>query len=582
MSCDDAKLLTRSEVLKLSYGKMKAYVKNVGLELPSHVTKYNCKKLIFTEKKYIEDKVEKMVEEVCPSSIEYKKGLSSPKSPSEALMSHRKLKNQSSSESSEAEENSHNVPIKSRPPSRSIILDDEFLQSSGSAKVNKLIKRMKREFPIITDLQHFKAIQNCVYGLNHLNADELCTCVEKNDVEGIGPDAINTLAYNMARLHFVRWTSAINHVDLDAINLTSFKEKFQRFFRFVKIPQVYEKIRSMGRVHELRISLHESHKFTHHVYTALTEIISEPELIRYLMSVLLFCRVGESRQISLSTIGLDWNATNDPTSLHLLKQLMKKVDQRMSSSVMHEFERFDRFTCKKKKKKVTRKMMGGIMVEHFRQMNKMENEEIKNETTNESEEGGGLPTVSKPMTALMSEMRSTVVDLRSVVDEGEARVAEEKRLKEENKSKMTESMKNIKAIEFCVPKNDLLHLKNEFELLLGFLNEEIFIHKHAVLDEFSLSLNRLEETNDEILELWKETERTYLSKTRTKFLRKIADPHFQSMYEVLLDVYDIELSDDLWGEIWAFRQPYEKKVDLRFAIEVFKEFKEKHDIHGQN
>ena len=40
--------------------------------------------------------------------------------------------------------------------------------------------------------------------------------------------------------------------------------------------------------------------------------------------------------------------------------------------------------------------------------------------------------------------------------------------------------------------------------------------------------------------------------------------------------FSIELSDALWGEIWAFRQPYEKKVDLRFALEIYDEFVQKY------
>ena len=65
------------------------------------------------------------------------------------------------------------------------------------------------------------------------------------------------------------------------------------------------------------------------------------------------------------------------------------------------------------------------MVEHFRQQNM--DEEVTNETMNEEE--SGLPKVSKPMSKLMSEMRSTVVELRAVVDEGVAR--EKARKKEE-------------------------------------------------------------------------------------------------------------------------------------------------------
>lgn len=568
MSCENAELLTRSEIKKLSYKNIKSYVKQVGLAFPKHVTKGNCLKLLFKEKKFIEDTFEKTVEEVCSSSIEYKKGLSSPKSSIDSF-SPKTLRNFSSSESSEAEEN-----IKRRPTSGSIVINDDFL-SSGSKEVNNIIKQMKREFPSVTDLQHFRAIQNCIYQLKHLNADELSLCIENNDAEGIGRDVLTTLSYNMSRLNFVRWTSAINVVDLNVIDLANCKEKFQKFFTFIKITNVYDKIRSMGRVQELQSELHDRHEFTHYVYTALTEIISEPDLIRYLMSVLLFCRVADSRQISLSNIGLNWTTNKDPTSLHLLKRLMINVSKHMTAGLMVGARFFDQIDNGSKKRKVTRKAIGGLMVEHFRTQNK--DEEMKNETRDEEAESG-LPKVSKPMSKLMSEMRSTVVELRAVVDEGVAKEKARRKEDAEKKSKETESMKNIRAIEFCVPKNNLQALKRDYEDLMIFLDENIFIQKHFVSDEFSLSLNRLEETNDEILELWKETERTYLRKTRTQFLRQIADPCFQAVYEVLLDVYAIELSDDLWGEIWAFRQPFEKKVDLRYAVEVFLEFKEKYGI----
>ena len=53
MASSEPQLLSESQVKKLSFKNVKKYVLSVGLELPKHVTKGNCLKLIFKNKKVI-------------------------------------------------------------------------------------------------------------------------------------------------------------------------------------------------------------------------------------------------------------------------------------------------------------------------------------------------------------------------------------------------------------------------------------------------------------------------------------------------------------------------------------------------
>jgi len=572
MASSESKLLGAQQVKKLGYKQIKEYVLSVGLELPKHVTKGNCIKLIFKEKKYIDDIVQQETPEICASSIEYKKlekKVASPKrksTPSPRMM----MKKKSSSSSSDGEN--------TQPIRNSLVVRDNFLEQ-GSSQARSKMKRFKSNFAgngIFT----CRSIQSCVFDMEEIDADNLEPLIIDCDISSLGSQRVEQMGKCLLKLNATRWNNACA-INLDGINLAECGEKYTRFFTFVKIPAVREKLISLYYVNELQHLLHEKHEFSHHVYAALTEIVAQPSLVKYLMAIILFSRAKAMNQIHLSKLGLNWRYCMEksiPQSLYLLRAMFSEVDKWLDPSDTILARDFDKLEKKQIRRQNIGKKMGMIMTQHFKE----QRDEIEEEIIEEEEEMGG-PSSPKPravMTALMTEMKTTIVELRHVVEEGQEE--EEKKVKEEKEreKKVTESQRNVRALEFRVPKYSLTLVNRKIETFGTFISDNDLEIYQPLHEEFCISLKRLEETNDELLEIWRDCERQYFQKNRTEFLKTVGDPHFCAVFDVLLETYDIELPDVIWGEIWQFRQPYEKKVDFRYAFELFEEFQKKHGLQN--
>jgi len=61
-------------------------------------------------------------------------------------------------------------------------------------------------------------------------------------------------------------------------------------------------------------------------------------------------------------------------------------------------------------------------------------------------------------------------------------------------------------------------------------------------------------------------------------MKKIKDPEFLVLTHFVEEEWDLFLPDTVWGTIWEYRVPFEKNVDLRFALEAYTEFMAKYGL----
>jgi len=504
----------------MSFMKLRKYVKAVGLELPKHVTKPSLYKLLGKEKKFKENPVKEDTAGASPSTIEVKKATS---------------------------------PRVTRADSA--FNETDFLKGN-QGKANRACKRFRSHFSELQANKFVRPLQNAVFVCD-MTADALIDAITKANHNLLEIDFIQRLHHMLSEVSLADWNTAC--ADTYEIEDDS-DEKYQRFIRFVKLPQVRDRILVLGELIAIQQRLNGHHAFTHNVHQALHEIVHDPEKVRYLIAVLLFTRSKNTEQINLSQLKLDWG-TEKNNSIVLLRNLMQRLP--VTAQDLWMAEKFDQID--ESKPRIRKTNLGAIMKGHFKKEEKANGDEIL-ETEVE---------VSQPVSldAMMSELTSKTTRVAPL--NLEQRV-EEARAKAE--IKVDEHEMNLKRLEFRVPQYKIRGEKMKLENVQRAALAANLTSTDGFIQELFVSYERLETTNDKNLELWKSAESGYFQALRTDYLKKISHPEFLVITSIVEDSWDMFLPSTVWGTIWEFRAPFEKNVDMRFALEVYQTFLKKYGI----
>jgi len=504
-------LKLRSEVKALSYKNIKQYVKDVGLELPAHVTKGNCLKLIFKEGKFIEDPKEE-IQGASPSTAEVKEAATSP-----------------------------------TKPRGSVFNEDDFLKQDKSA--TRACNRFRNHFPILSQ-KIVRVLMNYIF-ISDLTPEDLQTAILTCDMKALSNDFVVEVGGLFQSIFPNDWANAIN----DEYTLGEDSHvKYVRFFAFLKIPNVMDRMLALAQLVSLQQTFDFQNTFTHNMHRALHEIVNDRSLGRYLIAVLLFSRAKNAQQINLSKMKLVW--TGKSHGVCLLKHIMKALP--VTAGDRFKAKNYDKIASKIK---IRRKRIGDVMKNHF--------EKCEDGQLFETEDTKSDPEPAAPsLNALMSELTQKTVKIKSLD------LSKKLKLKKPPPSPVDKTQQNLKRLEFRVPQ---YMIENQASLITSLQNnfqQNGFDSHLKMLERIELSYSRLTETNTQIMELWKEAERNYFDYFRTAYLKKIRDPEYLILSHIVEEEWGLYLPDQVWGDIWEFRTPFDEKIDLRFALEAYEDFVE--------
>jgi len=511
-----------SEIRSMGFMKLKKYVVSVGLDLPKHCTKPSLLKLIGKEKKYVEEEQKEDTTGASPSTIEVKKAAS---------------------------------PRVSRSDSNAFN-EDDFLKGN-QGKANKACKRFRSHFVERQANTLIRPLQNAIF-VYDMSADALTDALLNCEYEKLEEDFIMRIYHIMNNVVVGDWTNACGaeyEIEKGA------EEKYKRFFQFVSIPQIRDRILALGELFFIRQQLNAHHRFTHNVHQALHEIIFDEEKVRYLIAVLLFTRAKATEQIHLDKMKIDWDVGGESNGIILLRMLMRRLP--VTAQDLWLAERFDQID--ESKPRIRKTGLGAIMQGHIEKQNQSD-EQIK-EVEEEAE--NAQPVV---LDALMAELTSKTTPTAPLTFES-TKPEPPKKLTQEDISKQ-----NLKRLEFRVPMFKVVGTKTRLEMCQRMCTAASLTSPEAFIQELFLSYERLATTNDKLLDLWSQAESNYFQLLRTNFMKQIKDPEFVVLTHFVEDEWDLFLPDTVWGTIWEYRVPFEKNVDLRFALEAYREFMEKYGL----
>jgi len=198
------------------------------------------------------------------------------------------------------------------------------------------------------------------------------------------------------------------------------------------------------------------------------------------------------------------------------------------------------------------------------------NEPEEPEVEEEAEQEAVSPRQRPVMNVLMQELSRRVVPLRHVE-------AQEPAKPKNLPPPKTESELNVERLNFQVPQQFLNRVTNQRNRTGQFVRDNDLESQYDLLEELEVSYDRLIETNQALVEIWKTIERMYFDEKRTEYLRTISNPEFMMLSDIV-DDWGYELPNVIWAIIWEFRAPLEKKIDLRFALETFKLFESRYGL----
>jgi len=521
----DDKLKFRSEIRALGFMKLKKYIKEVGLPAPDHITKGNLIRAIFDSNKFKEDPPKKEDIGASPSTIEVKKA-SSPRANADSAF------------------------------------NEEAFLKGNKGNGSKLIKRFRGHFNESDANTLIRPLQNAIFACD-MKADRLEEAIAECKVQEFGNEFIMRVYLLLSEVSVNDWaTACAASYELDK----NVDEKYKRFFKFVSVPQIRDRMIALGELFSLQESLNKEHEHSHHVHSALHEIVYNEDLVRYLIGVLLFIRAKRTKGINLSNLKISWGAS-ESNAIVLLKVLFAQLQ--VSPQDFWLAERFDEIN--EAKARIRKTDMGTIMQHHFQKVEASENGGVEVLETQVSP-----PAAPQSLNALMTELQSKVAPIEPVnfrLLESQARIEAARKAAEE---KVDEHQHNLKRLEFRVPQFRIVGKKRDLERIQQQCAMAGLGSHDKYIKELFVSYERLVTTNDDVLELWSKAESNYFEAFRMEYLKKIKDPQFLVICDFVEEKWDLFLPDTVWGCIWEFRAPYEQKVDLRFALEVLKDFLQKH------
>jgi len=517
----DDSLKFRSEIKALGFMQLKKYVKAIGAPTPDHITKGNLLRAIWDSKKFKEDPPEKEDIGASPSTIEVKKAAS--------------------------------------PRARA---DDAFNEkaflSGSQGNGSKLSKRFRGHFNADDANKLIRPLQNVIFACD-MKVDRLEEAITKCEVKEFGSDFIMRIYETLSKVSINDWTTACAaSYELDK----NVDEKYKRFFRFVAIPQIRDRMIALGDLVALQDSLNQEHQHTHHVHSALHEIVYNEELVRYLIGVLLFIRAKRTQGINLSGLKINWGSENN--AILLLRTLIQQLH--VTPQDFWLAEKFDEIN--EAKPRVRKTDMGTIIKHHFQKVDGTENGAVEILETQVNP-----PPPPASLNSVMAELSSKVTVIEPVNFALRSRQTLEAAAKVEQ---IDEHEHNLKRLEFRVPQFRILGKKRQLERIQQQCAMAGLGSHDEYIKELFVSYERLVTTNDNVLELWSRAESNYFEALRMEYLKRIKDPQFLVICDFVEEKWDLFLPDTVWGCIWEFRAPYEQRVDLRFALEVLKDFLENH------
>lgn len=245
----------------------------------------------------------------------------------------------------------------------------------------------------------------------------------------------------------------------------------------------------------------------------------------------------------------------------MLRNLMQRLP--VTAQDLWMAEKFDQID--ESKPRIRKTNLGAIMKGHFKKEEKANGDEIL-----ETEVEVSQPVALDAMMAELTSKTARVAPLNLKEREEEARAKAE--------IKVDEHEMNLKRLEFRVPQYKIRGEKMELENVQRAAAAANLTSTDGFIQELFVSYERLETTNDKNLELWKSAESGYFQALRTDYLKKISHPEFLVITSIVEDSWDMFLPSTVWGTIWEFRAPFEKNVDMRFALEVYQIFLKKYGI----
>jgi len=536
-------LLPLSKVRSLGFGALKRYMKDVGLEVGKFSgTKNSMLRLITVKGLYLKEEAPSVVAQDQISS------------PSSAYRATPKL-------NSEGNAVAQSPPTAPNLQRRVSSVHNTDVQSISKAASEQL--RIFRSF--ISSPFKQKSIENCLFYMTNVTPDELAEGVLSCKIEQLGGENIRQLGPLLETINLDDWRLACSQTY--AVDEEKWGEASLRFFKFISIPKCGERMITISNVQNVIEELNKLHETAHQLFVALTEIAADTSLVKYLMCILMICR-SKGDKIDLYRISgkVKWYPS---PSLGLLRAMMELVGSWINLSDKFEAENFDKvnsrqvYVSRNEKKEKARTLQDELS--------------SRLGISKETEDTAAAPTAAPaprrlPASALMLELKKRVPTISEYENPNpriEIRETKQEKIK-------AESQKNIKKIEFQISDRFLNGCKQSIHKFKHFIAanelESVFEQSNKQIDE---SFERLNATNSQVLQLWKDVESGYFQQVRTEFLKSIADPEFSAIREVVEGKWGCFLPDTVWGHIWEFRQPFQKRIDLRFAFTILEEYEEK-------
>lgn len=526
-----------SVIVKMGFGKLKTYVKNVGLELPKFATKGGLVKLIKAEGKYKEDELkdETLLPGSSPSTVEVMKAKTVQPAIAQKMKASSLRRRESAAKT-----------------------DTEFRKTKckSDMKAEKECKRFRRAMPGGGFAQDpARSLQNQVKFCS-LSPEDFEEAVLGVNLCAFEAGFLEELCTHMLSINAVDWNNACSH-EYDFPD--DCKEQFQRWAKFIRIPNVRERIIGMAKIVEAQQGLKKAHEYSDLVHSALYEIAQKNEMIRYLTAILLF-----SRQKKVPSLKL-WQMKNLETgAIGLLKSLMRAQNKFVTAQDVFDMQNWDKFKDEEKTK-IRLKTMGGIMKEHF----SGEEEETKEVESPSAVSQEDLKRPEVPLNKLMTELRGTRdITAANVTAETMA----EKQKPKPPKTEEDIHRENLARIQFALPIGRIHQINLPVQQASSHALSNGLIDQTKICEELQESYNKLVLTSKSITNMWTQCERNYFSTHRTQFLKKIADPEFHVICTIVEDDWGFDMPDVIWGLIWEFRVPFTRSLDMRFAYEVFEDF----------
>merc|ERR1719461_1299525 len=197
-----------------------------------------------------------------------------------------------------------------------------------------------------------------------MKADRLEEAIAECKVQEFGNEFIMRVYLLLSEVSVNDWaTACAASYELDK----NVDEKYKRFFKFVSVPQIRDRMIALGELFSLQESLNKEHEHSHHVHSALHEIVYNEDLVRYLIGVLLFIRAKRTHGINLSSLKINWGKENN--AILLLRTLIQQL--KVTPQDFWLAEKFDEIN--EKKPRIRKTNMGTIMKHHFQKTEGIEN-----------------------------------------------------------------------------------------------------------------------------------------------------------------------------------------------------------------